>query len=57
MIKKNLVEVFTGSRSVGIEAEKQGMKVFSIDWTAYDNIDLVFGKYNVTNSNMNSIVY
>ena len=35
-----LLELFAGSRSVGKEAEKQGMEVFSIDWTAYENIDL-----------------
>ena len=37
----NLIELFAGSRSIGIEAEKQGLNVFSVDWTAYDNIDLV----------------
>jgi hypothetical protein len=37
----NLIEVFAGSRSVGNEAEKQGLNVFSVDWTAYDKIDLV----------------
>ena len=38
---KNLVELFAGSRSIGKEAEKQGINVFSIDWTDYENIDLV----------------
>ena len=37
---KKLLELFAGSRSVGKEAEKQGFKVFSVDWTAYENIDL-----------------
>ena len=36
-----LVEFFAGSRSIGREAERQGLKVFSIDWTSYENIDLV----------------
>jgi len=36
----NVLELFAGSRSIGIEAEKQGHNVFSVDWTAYDNIDL-----------------
>ena len=36
----NLLELFAGSRSIGIEAEKQGLNVFSIDWTEYENIDL-----------------
>ena len=36
----NLLELFAGSRSVGSEAEKQGLNVFSVDWTAYANIDL-----------------
>ena len=37
----NLMELFAGSRSVGKEAEKQGYNVFSVDWTAYENINLV----------------
>lgn len=36
-----IVEVFAGSRCIGEEAEKQGHKVFSVDWEAYENIDLV----------------
>ena len=36
----NLLELFAGSRCMGIEAEKLGMNVFSVDWTAYENIDL-----------------
>ena len=36
----NLLELFAGSRCMGQEAEKLGMNVFSVDWTAYKNIDL-----------------
>jgi len=36
----NLLELFAGSRSVGNEAERQGLNVFSVDWTAYEKIDL-----------------
>lgn len=36
-----VLELFAGSRSIGTEAERQGMEVFSVDWTDYDNIDLV----------------
>ena len=36
----NLLELFAGSRSIGNEAEKQGLNVFSVDWTDYDKIDL-----------------
>lgn len=35
-----LLELFAGSRSVGTQAEKLGMDVFSVDWKKYDNIDL-----------------
>ena len=41
MERKNILELFAGSRSVGIEAEKMGHNVFSVDWVKYDNIDLV----------------
>lgn len=37
---KNVLELFAGSRSVGKEAEKLGMNVFSVDWTPYENINL-----------------
>ena len=37
----NVLELFAGSRSVGNKADELGMKVFSCDWTAYDNIDFV----------------
>lgn len=35
-----LLELFAGSRSMGIEAEKQGFEVFSVDWENYEGIDL-----------------
>jgi len=35
-----VLELFAGSRSIGKEAEKQGHKVFSIDWENYEGIDL-----------------
>ena len=37
----NILELFAGSRSIGKVAERQGHNVFSVDWTNYDNIDLV----------------
>jgi len=37
----NVLELHAGSRSIGKAAEKLGHNVFSIDWTKYDNIDLV----------------
>ena len=37
----NFLELFAGSRSIGNEADKMGINVFSVDWTNYDNIDLV----------------
>jgi len=36
-----VLEVFAGSRSIGNKAEQLGMKVFSVDWKAFDKIDLV----------------
>jgi len=38
---KKLVELFAGSRSVGKVGDRLGLKVFSVDWTPYENIDLV----------------
>jgi hypothetical protein len=37
----NVLELHAGSRSLGKVAEKLGLNVFSVDWTAYDNINLV----------------
>jgi len=36
----NILELFAGSRCVGMEAERQGHNVFSVDWTPYDKINL-----------------
>ena len=39
-MRKKVLELFAGSRSIGNTADKLGMEVFSIDWTKYENIDL-----------------
>jgi hypothetical protein len=39
-IKKNVLELFAGSRSIGNIADEMGMNVFSVDWEKYENIDL-----------------
>lgn len=39
-MKKNLLELFAGSRSVGRVGEEKDMNVFSVDWEAYDGINL-----------------
>jgi len=36
-----VLELHAGSRSIGKAAESLGMNVFSVDWTNYENIDLV----------------
>jgi hypothetical protein len=35
------VEFFAGSRSIGKAGEELGMKVFSVDWEPFENIDYV----------------
>ena len=40
MGKIKVLELFAGSRSIGKQAEKMGMQVFSVDWENYENIDL-----------------
>jgi hypothetical protein len=40
MKKIKVLELFAGSRSIGKQAEKMGMQVFSVDWENYENIDL-----------------
>jgi len=37
----NVLELFAGSRSIGKVADSMGMNVFSVDWEAYNDIDLV----------------
>ena len=41
MNKIKVLELFAGSRSIGKEAEKLGMEVFSCDLEAFDKIDYV----------------
>ena len=41
MKKLNVLELFSGSRCIGSEAERQGHNVCSVDWTDYPNTDLV----------------
>lgn len=36
----NVLELFAGSRSIGVAAEKMGHKVFSVDWQEFPGIDL-----------------
>lgn len=40
-VSGDLLELFAGSRSVGRIGKRLGFNVFSIDWEAYEGIDLV----------------
>jgi len=48
----NLLELHAGSRSIGKVAEKYGINVFSVDWTNYNNIDLVIDIENIKPSDI-----
>jgi len=37
----NILELHAGSRSIGKISDLLGYNVFSVDWTNYENIDLV----------------
>jgi len=39
-MKRNISELFAGSRSIGNEADKLNYNVFSVDWQKFDKIDL-----------------
>jgi len=41
MDKVNFLELFAGSRSMGKAGDNLNMNVFSVDWEAYDKINLV----------------
>lgn len=43
-----VLELFAGSRSIGKEADKLEMDVFSVDWTKYPGIDLAIDIENLT---------
>ena len=45
-----VLELFAGSRSFGKVAEDRGHEVFSVDITAFKNINLVTDFYNKKNS-------
>jgi site-specific DNA-cytosine methylase len=49
-----LLELFAGSRSIGKEAEKQGVKVFSSDINAFENIDYVI---DINNFDVNNVPF
>lgn len=36
----NVLELFAGSRSIGVVAQESGLNVFSVDWQNFDGIDL-----------------
>lgn len=43
-----ILELFAGSRSIGKAAEKRGHEVFSVDWKAFEGIDLVIDIMELT---------
>lgn len=40
-MRKNVLELFAGSRCIGKVGDKMNMNVFSVDWSPYENIDLI----------------
>lgn len=40
-MSKNVLELFAGSRSIGKVSDELGLNTFSVDWQAFDDIDLV----------------
>lgn len=54
MKKKKLLELFAGSRSVGKEAEAQGMEVLSVDWEDYEGIGL---RINIADLKLSHLPY
>lgn len=49
--RKNVLELFAGSRSFGKIAEKK-FNVFSVDWKNYENIDLCIDIENLKNTDI-----
>lgn len=45
---RKILELFAGSRCIGKAAEQLGYEIFSVDWTNYDNIDLIIDIENLT---------
>jgi hypothetical protein len=48
----NVLELFAGSRSIGKQAERLGMNVFSVDWEQYENINLSIDIGELTKDNV-----
>lgn len=40
-MSKNVLELFAGSRSIGKVSDELGLNTFSVDWQAFDDIDLI----------------
>jgi len=53
-MKKNVLELFAGSRCIGRVAAKMNMNVFSVDWHPYEKINLVG---DIGNISMNDIPF